>query len=386
MKKLLSSPARATFILMTALSVTGCVTTGHSSTRSAFDKAHRHIESGSYDLAEQEVNALINGSRGSLEPADQVRALRLRADCFRNLKRHTLARYDYEAARRLVALSGPAEEKSRSIAIECDISIGDMSIHEGSYRIADRIFARIIDENPTSEHKDSVLYRRYICALKLEKSDPEQFTRQIANMYSFSSSALRKEFLGQSRAFVSSPTRPAPTPRLRTGAEVAIIPRSEWRASPTRLNFTPMTAIRRVTIHHTGEEWTSEDFETTANKIRAFQRYHQDDRGWADLGYHFVIDRCGRIWEGRNLRHQGAHAGSTQLNKGNVGISLMGNFEEQILVAEQKDSLAGLLSVLCREYDLKPWQISTHKELKQTACPGAHLQRFVDLLKASPLP
>jgi len=139
-------------------------------------------------------------------------------------------------------------------------------------------------------------------------------------------------------------------------------------------------------VHHTGEEWTAEDYRATANKIRAFQRYHQNDRGWADLGYHYLIDRCGRIWEGRNLGHQGAHAGSSQLNKGNVGISVMGNFEKQLLAARQKDSLASLLSVLCHEYNLKPWQICTHKDLKVTACPGAHLQRFVDLLKASPLP
>jgi len=205
MKKPLSSPTRAFFLLLTGLLVSGCVTMGHSSTLSAFDKAQRHFTSGSYDLAEREINLLINGMHGSLEGADEVRALRLRADCYRNLNRFTLARYDYEAARRLVTSLGPA--LSRSIAIDCDISIGEMSMYEGSYRIADQIFARIIYENPASEHKDSVLYRRYICAIKLKKPDPEEFTRQIADMYAFSSAALRREFLGQSGRTIAPPPR-----------------------------------------------------------------------------------------------------------------------------------------------------------------------------------
>jgi len=387
MKKLLSSPARAIFVLIMVLSASGCVTMGHSSTRSAFDKSQRHVANGNYDLAKREINGLIGGTNKDLDPSDEVRALRLRAECYRNLGRFTLARYDYEAARDLAISQGRALEGSQSIAIECEISIGEMLMHEGSYRIADRIFARIISENPASEHKDSLLYRQYICAVRLNRPDPEKYTRQIDDMYAFSSVALRKEFLGRSdRPSVIPPPPPVSTPLLRRNADVAIIPRAEWRANPTRLNYTPMTTIRRITVHHTGEEWTDEDYRSTANKIRGYQRYHQNDRGWADLGYHYVIDRCGRVWEGRNLGHQGAHAGSSQLNKGNVGISVMGNYENQALVAAQKDSLASLLSVLCHEYELKPWQISTHKELKQTACPGAHLQRFVDLLKTSPLP
>ena len=385
MEKHLSFPIRAMFLLVAALVAAGCVTMGHSSTRSAFDKAHRHFESGNYDLAERELNTLISGTRGGLDSADQVRALRLRADCFRKLKRFTLARYDYESARRISQSQEYALEGSASITIECDIAIGDMSMHEGSYRIADRIFAGIIDENPNSEFKDSVLYRRYICALKLGKPDPEMFTRQISNMYGFSAPSLRREFLGKDKIVSSPVPKPERPSRIGPDAPVVIIPRAEWNASPTRLNVNPMSAIRRVTVHHTGEEWTAEDFRTPANKIRAFQRYHQDDRGWADLGYHFVIDRRGRIWEGRSLRYQGAHAGSSQLNKGNVGISVMGNYENQTLAAVQKDSLAALLSSLCHEYDLKPWQISTHKELKTTACPGAHIQRYVDRLKATAL-
>ena len=61
--------------------------------------------------------------------------------------------------------------------------------------------------------------------------------------------------------------------------------------------------------------------------MKAYQTGHQQTNHWADIGYHYVIDRQGRIWEGRELSWKGAHAGNKQANENNVGIALIGNFE-----------------------------------------------------------
>ena len=50
-----------------------------------------------------------------------------------------------------------------------------------------------------------------------------------------------------------------------------------------------------------------------------------DANGWSDIGYNFVIDRWGRVWEGRGLFRVGAH--TLGHNTGTVGVSFMGNYE-----------------------------------------------------------
>jgi len=59
----------------------------------------------------------------------------------------------------------------------------------------------------------------------------------------------------------------------------------------------------------------------------------------------------------------------------------MGDYDVQELNDRQKESLMALVSLLSKEYGLRPWQIVTHQELKSTACPGKNLQRFVEALR-----
>jgi hypothetical protein len=42
-----------------------------------------------------------------------------------------------------------------------------------------------------------------------------------------------------------------------------------------------------------------------------------------DIGYHYIVDRSGAIWQGRRIRYQGAHARGSA-NNGNIGIVLLG--------------------------------------------------------------
>ncbi len=176
----------------------------------------------------------------------------------------------------------------------------------------------------------------------------------------------------------------APTPRepvLSGGFSGPIASRSEWGARPTRANHDRMTRIHRVTIHHSALESDASTKSAAAREIQGIQRAHQDHRHWADIGYHFVIDRSGRIWEGRPLEVQGAHAGNSDLNRGNVGIVLLGDFDHQAVSSGQGQSLDGLVSHLMERYGFGISQVHTHGELKPTGCPGHSLQAYVDSMR-----
>lgn len=169
---------------------------------------------------------------------------------------------------------------------------------------------------------------------------------------------------------------PAPTP----AAHVAVLSRANWHAAaPIGRRLDPMQKIFRITVHHSGgpAPFHATALPSCAEEIRSIQRVHMRDRDYGDIGYHFVIDPAGRVWEGRNLRYQGAHA-RLDNNRGNVGICLLGNFVSghggQRPTAAQATSLEQLLRELCGRYHVVPQQVHGHSDFVNTECPGAHLE------------
>lgn len=169
---------------------------------------------------------------------------------------------------------------------------------------------------------------------------------------------------------------------LRVGP-VTILTRDRWQARPVRRNVVAMRAPTRITIHHSGPPksvWTKDTY-STARIIQSIQRYHQNDRHWADIGYHFIIDRAGRVWQGRPLRYQGAHAGNRQRNDRNIGVVILGDYRRnhQKLTSAQRRGLVGFVDLLCRRYHIPPDGICTHGEIAhgETECPGPEISRLV---------
>jgi len=64
---------------------------------------------------------------------------------------------------------------------------------------------------------------------------------------------------------------------------------------------------------------TPADMDIGAETIR---KWHTEERGWDDIGYHWVITRSGKLEPGRDLRMQGAHA--VAVNGNSVGVCLVG--------------------------------------------------------------
>lgn len=183
---------------------------------------------------------------------------------------------------------------------------------------------------------------------------------------------------------------PYPQPGVIPGqdtehAAVAIkaIARSNWtRTSPVKSQINPMNGISKITIHHEG--WTAVDFTdrtTTSQRIETIRSVHVRDRGWADIGYHYVIDRAGRVWEGRPIQFQGAHV--KENNEHNLGILVLGNFQKQAPSSEQLKSLYETTAQLQRYYRVQPGMVRSHQEINPTTCPGKNLQRHMDALRKS---
>lgn len=219
-------------------------------------------------------------------------------------------------------------------------------------------------------------------ALREAKSPQAASWKKQILMYSDDKLAsAEKELLGR----VSKPAAPASKPVAANGAipsdprelMPSIHTRAEWGAASIRGDYDPMLPITRVCVHHSALEASVMSPGQMAAELRKLQASHQQK--WSDLGYHFVIDPKGGIWEGRNLRWQGAHEGAG-LNQGSIGICLLGNFDDGPAPAAQLGALKTLLDTMRARWSLTAADIKTHKEVRPepTACPGARLQSWVD--------
>lgn len=110
--------------------------------------------------------------------------------------------------------------------------------------------------------------------------------------------------------------------------------------------------IKFIVIHHTG--LPNELPDDPKQEIRNIFRSHTLFRKWGDIGYHYVIDRDGNIYEGRKGGPKiiGGHA--QPVNKVSIGISLMGNYDEEELPAPMLAATIALLDQLIKQYKINP--------------------------------
>ncbi|MEK7137227.1 MAG: peptidoglycan recognition family protein, partial [Patescibacteria group bacterium] len=139
--------------------------------------------------------------------------------------------------------------------------------------------------------------------------------------------------------------------------------------------------INLFVVHHTAESQAAAAKRTGAERMRMLYAYHAVSRKWGDIGYNFVVDPDGRIYEGRagGPYVVGAHTMCNNVNT--IGIALMGNFQGAEPPDAQLQGLRLLLIQLSDEYGvdsagramhhgkLYPTIIG-HRDLRPTACPG----------------
>jgi LysM repeat protein len=181
------------------------------------------------------------------------------------------------------------------------------------------------------------------------------------------------------------PTPPPPVAQLPETPPVDVswyIPRLSWTRQPVVVNrTTPMGGTpTRITVHHSGDKddvhadpvaWLRQ---VDLNHIKGIN--HPEP--WACIGYHFIIDANGRIYEGRPLQFQGAHAGNNAVNRLNIGICLIGNFDVQRVPPAQRTALLSTLDRMCLQYGISRAAVFGHKKFKVTECPGRFLSQIID--------
>lgn len=149
--------------------------------------------------------------------------------------------------------------------------------------------------------------------------------------------------------------------------------------------------IQKIVVHHTAESEKSAEIPGDS-KIRAIYHYHAITRGWGDIGYNYVIDQDGNIYEGRTGGDYvvGAHAFCNNINT--LGISLMGNFMKSNPTKAQVAALTKLLKALGTKYGVDISKNSYfhgettpnllgHRDTKSTACPGDNLYSLLPLFR-----
>ncbi|MEI2821372.1 MAG: N-acetylmuramoyl-L-alanine amidase [Marmoricola sp.] len=110
------------------------------------------------------------------------------------------------------------------------------------------------------------------------------------------------------------------------------VSRGAWGArAPTNCDQPRLADhLEGVIFHHTaGSNRYARS--TSARIVRGIQAYHMSGRGWCDIGYNFLVDKYGQVFEGRAggvlPQVRGAHAGNFAVNTYATGISMMGNLD-----------------------------------------------------------
>lgn len=165
--------------------------------------------------------------------------------------------------------------------------------------------------------------------------------------------------------------------------------------------------VEEIIIHHTAGKFTT-NFEESKKELQRIHLMTAVQRKWRDIGYHYLIDGAGRIYEGSLGGKYSVGVHTYGHNRGTVSIALMGDFRSghDKLTESMKKSLINLIKYIIKEYQLDISQkefylrksdlsgremtknlIKGHKELdlreKPTECPGLDPEYLRNIIYSS---
>jgi N-acetylmuramoyl-L-alanine amidase-like protein len=195
--------------------------------------------------------------------------------------------------------------------------------------------------------------------------------------------------------------------RLQIAGSPPIITRAGWHANESIRRAGPRYApsLQFALVHHTVTP-NGYSCSQSASIVRGIEVYHVKGNGWDDIGYNFLVDACGQIFEGRyggvEKNVIGAH--SQGFNDGSVGVSLIGNYASATPSKAAQDALVRLLAWRLDVAHVDPLSfvsytsggnskfragtrvnlraISGHRDTYFTECPGDALYRLLPSIAA----
>ncbi|MFI9394882.1 N-acetylmuramoyl-L-alanine amidase [Streptomyces bauhiniae] len=190
------------------------------------------------------------------------------------------------------------------------------------------------------------------------ESSPEQSTEPPAESPSASESTGPTETASPSDSASPSPSASVPAAPRSTVPRPPITPRSGWKADESISPEAPTYIdgkIKAVVVHHTAStnDYTCAE---APSIINAVYTYDVTGLGWKDLGYNFVVDKCGTIYEGRkggvDLPVVGAHAYG--FNSQTTGIAVLGTYVDSPPPMAAMASVARLAAWKLGQYGVQP--------------------------------
>ena len=175
---------------------------------------------------------------------------------------------------------------------------------------------------------------------------------------------------------------------MHTAPKPHIYSRAQWGANEKMRESGPPKygTIKAGFIHHTVNANNYSSAQVPA-LMRGIYAYHTQSRGWRDIGYNFIVDRFGRIWEGRyggvSKAVVGAH--TSGYNEQSFAMSALGNYETASPSSAVLDAYAKLFAWKLSMYNVRADNarvyvknkyfkaISGHRDAGSTACPGRYL-------------
>ncbi len=168
--------------------------------------------------------------------------------------------------------------------------------------------------------------------------------------------------------------------------------------------------LQKLVVHHTAGRNADPD---PAATVRAIYYYHAVKQGWGDIGYQYLIDEAGRIYEGRHSRDYWRGAtptadngaglvvtgGQARLhNSGTMGIGLLGTLTSQAPTSAARASLVRMLAWAAAGYGINPTgsgpyvnpvtgltrntpNIGGHRDYNATGCPGGTLYALLPAIR-----
>jgi len=143
-----------------------------------------------------------------------------------------------------------------------------------------------------------------------------------------------------------------------------------------------MRQITEIIIHCAATRPNWMEGKSVEEKRDEIKRWHVQDNGWSDIGYHYVIDRSGRVAPGRSLDQAGAH--TLGHNAESIGVCLIGGHGSSAndafdanYTSEQDQALRVLINELKVRFP-GIVKVSGHNDYtKAKACPGFQVSRWL---------
>ncbi|MCK5231500.1 MAG: N-acetylmuramoyl-L-alanine amidase [Desulfobulbaceae bacterium] len=161
---------------------------------------------------------------------------------------------------------------------------------------------------------------------------------------------------------------------------VKVNPRSEWQIIPGDINRSEEHwCFSMVAIHHAGDGGIK--------TLIDLEEKHINDNDWNEIGYHYIIDESGAIYEGSQIGYKGTHVAGNNSYK--IGILFLGDYNDKgflrgdhdTLDQSQIDACTGLVNVLKKYFPLT--ELGGHRdyelgEIEIYHCPGNLLYELLD--------